>query len=464
MGYFVNNKQRVSGQELKKSLALVTIAAAVGLPFFSIINGPALTGFTRLLGANDFVYSVIMAMPVIGAVIQLFFTYIMINSGKRKAFFIAAGLIQRPLWFIIAFIPFVLNPDRTRAGIIAVTVLIAFSSIASSIVAIAFNSWMGALVPSEIKGRFFSKRTMIYTITSGTASLLCGLLVDKIDGFSGYAAVFVIAALLGTVDILIFFWVKDPPQQKQIEKQQFGKLFTESFKERNYLRYMLFVGFWYFSVNIAGPFFNVFMIEEIKMSFLLISLFTQVSANITTIMFISFWGRLADKYGSKPVMLLCCSSIFVLPLAWLFVTPQTTWVVLLVSIFTGIFWPGFEMTTLNQTIWLAPEKNRPVYISIYTLVVMLIGTAAAYLCGGAFMQITRNVIPEEGMSFLGGLKLNRYQLLFMLSSIFRLLVIIFGFRSYEEKGSKRVVNILADFKNMLLPLFMKQQNSDCRKK
>jgi MFS family permease len=453
----LNNSNRISGNDLKKSLMFVTLAASFGLPFFSVINGPALTGFTRALGANDFVYSVIMALPVIGAIIQVFFSYVMINSGKRRLLFIAAGYVHRPLWFVIAFIPFLLNPDKTKAGIVVITLLIAISSIANSIVGLAFSSWMGDLVPVEVKGRFFGRRAMIYTITGGTAALLCGLLLDNIHGYSGYAVVFVFAAILGTADITMFFWVKHPPMAAHKERQPFFMLFFEPFKDRNYFRYVLFVAFWYFSVNIAGPFFNVYMIEELKMSFLLISLFTQVAANVSTIFFIRIWGNLADKYGSRPVMSLCCASIIVLPVIWLFTTPHSIWVVLAINLMTGIFWPGFEMTALNQSIWLAPEKNRSSYLANYTLVVMLIGTAAAYLCGGAFMQLTRASIPAGGIPLFAGIKLGSFHLLFLISAFARLLVLVFIFRGYEEKGSSHSIQILRDLKSSLYGIINMQK-------
>ena len=448
-GAILSRSKRISGNDLKKSLMLVTLAASFGLPFFSVTNGPALTGFTRALGANDFIYSVIMAVPVLGAIIQVFFSYVMINSGNRRLLFIAAGFIHRPLWFVIAFIPFILNPDKTKAGIVVITLLITISSIANSIVGLAFSSWMGDLVPVEVKGRFFGRRTMIYTITGGSAALLCGLLLDNIHGYTGYAVVFVFAAILGSADIAMYIWIKHPPMTRQKERQPFLRLFAEPFKDRNYFRYMLFVAFWYFSVNIAGPFFNVFMIEELKMSFLIISLFTQVAANVSTIIFIRVWGNLADKYGSRPVMFLCCISIIILPVVWLFATPHSTWVVLLINLMTGIFWPGFEMAALNQSIWLAPEKNRSIYLANYTLVVMLIGTAAAFLCGGAFMQLTRAAFPAGGVPLFAGIRFGSYQLLFLISSLIRLLVLIFVFRGYEEKDSSHPIQIFRDLKASL---------------
>lgn len=145
-------------------------------------------------------------------------------------------------------------------------------------------------------------------------------------------------------------------------------------------------------------------------------------------------------------MFLCCVTIFALPVIWLFATPQTAWVVLLINIFSGIFWPGFEMMAFNQSIWLAPEKSRSVYIAIYTLVVALIGTAAAFLCGGAFMQLSRAFIPAGGISLFTGIKLGSYQFLFILSALIRLLVLLFMFRGYQEKDSQSAGKILLDMK------------------
>ncbi len=438
------NKNRISGNELKKSLNLVTIAAAFGLPWFTIVNGPALTGFTRQLGAGDLIFSIIMAMPVIGAVIQVFVSFLVESTGKRKSIFLASGLINRVLWIPIASVPFIIDPNQSKVSIWVVTLLIVISGTGNSITSMAFNSWMGALVPHEVKGRFFGRRTMIYTITGGITALISGRLIDAYPGFSGFAIVFIIAAILGITDITLFFWIKDPKMPQPEDKPVFRKLFSEPYKDKNYLRYILFVAFWYFGVNISGPFFNVYMIEELRMNFLLISLFAQVSANVTTIFSIRIWGRLTDKYGSKPVMQLCCSVLFLLPLMWVFVTPESVWMVLVINLLSGIFWPGFELTALNQSIWLSPEKNRSIYIANYTLIVVVIGTGAAYLSGGAFMELTGKAVEALSIPFLNGQMLSSYHLLFMLSGTIRLLVLLLLFKRYKEENSRRAGDILND--------------------
>lgn len=440
----MNNNIRISGNELKKSLRLVTLAASLGIPFFSITTGPALTGFLRQLGAGDFVYSLIMTVPVLGAVIQIFASYFLENMGRRKFLFILSGIIHRIVWIPIALIPFILPHNQGRVGIWLITIIIAVSGTANSIVGLTFNSWMGSLVPVEIKGRFFGRRAMIYTITGGIAALSCGFLLDKIPGFPGFAVVFIIAALLGLADISMFFWIKDPPFDIPEEKLPFMKLLKEPYTNKNYIKFALFVSLWYFGVNVAGPFFNVYTIEKLHMDFFTISLFTQAIANISTIISVRFWGNLSDKIGSKPTMFLCCCILFTLPFIWLFATPQNTWVVLLINFFSGIFWPGFELTALNQSIWLAPKKNRSIYLANYTLLVSLIGTAAAFLCGGAIMESSKKIMSHLDVNFLMGQKLNSFHLLFIISGIVRFLVFVFLFKSYSESNSQSIQVVLGD--------------------
>ena len=43
----------ISGKQINKSLSLIIVAITLGNVFFVVTGGPALTGFTRSLGAGD---------------------------------------------------------------------------------------------------------------------------------------------------------------------------------------------------------------------------------------------------------------------------------------------------------------------------------------------------------------------------------------------------------------------------
>ena len=446
----MNNHTGMIKGDLRKSLNLILIAANFAFIFGIITGGPALTGFTRALGANDFIYGIIMAMPVIGAVSQIFISFLLENTGRRKQIFLVSGFIARLLWIPIALVPVFFPLNQGMTAIWLVIVLMAMSSAAGSALGVAFYSWLGSLVPSEIRGRYFTKRTMVYTITVAMVSISSGRFLDLVPGLRGYIILFIVASVAGLCDVILFFWVKDPPMPPPEARIPLSRLVLEPFGNRNYIRYILFVTTWSFSIYISAPFFNLYMIENLKMSFLIIMLVSQVIQNFATIASITFWGRLIDRFGNKPVMKICCVSMLLMPVLWYFVSPENYLLTLVFFFLAGIFWPGYDTSAVNLSIWLAPEKNRSIYIANYTTIVNLAGIVLAYICGGAFMEYGHKLLDGHRIPFFMGEALNPFHLLFTLSIVLRILSVLFFFRLFKEEGAKTASEALSHLGRIIL--------------
>jgi MFS family permease len=441
--------KNIPEKDLKRSLSLVILGITFGNVFFVVTGGAALTGFLRALGANDLVYGIIMAMPVVGGIVQIFVSIYLENTGNRKFTFLTYGFIQRLLWIPIAFIPLIIPSTYRGLRIFSITVLITIASASSSASSISFWSWMGDLIPSDIRGSFFSKRTMISTISAVIIGLISGFLLDKVNSFTGFAIIFSIVSIFGALDIFCFLWVKHPKMKTSKEKPNIVKLLLEPLKNKNYMSFIAFIAFWNFGVNFTSPFFNVYMLENLKMTYFSIVTFNQIGGNIVTILFIRKWGRLVDKYGNKPIMTICAYLAFWLPFLWLFATPTNYWMLLVINLISGLIWPGIDMTNLNQSVWLAPERNRSMYIAFYTLVTSLIGIAAAYVCGGAFMQYATPVFDALKLPFVMGRYFSSFDALFIISAILRLIALLVFLPRYKEPNSKSTLVVLKDFKAKL---------------
>lgn len=439
----VNNH---SNSELRKSLNLIIIAITFGMSFFSVIGTPIgaapFTGFIRALGAGDLIYGIVMAMPVLGGIIQVFASYYIETTGKRKGLFIVCGFIHRLLWIPIALVPFFFKGTNISYAIWIVTILITVSVSCNYVTSVSFWSWMGALVPSDIAGRFFSRRTMISTITTVITGLVVGKFLDSYSGLDGFAIVFITVALLGSVDILCFFWVKHPKIQVPEQKTPFFTFFKEPFTNKNYMRFVVFVSVWMFGVNFAGPFFNVYMLEHLNMGYLTISIVTQLLSSITTVVSIRYWGRLVDRFGNKPVTKICCTMAVILPFLWLFATPQNYYILFFMNFLSGICWPGLDMANLNLSVWLAPEKNRSIYVAVFALVTATFGVAFAYICGGLFMEVFRPILDISNIPFVLGQKLNAFHLLFIASGLIRLFATYAILPRVKEEGSEEATVLI----------------------
>jgi MFS family permease len=433
-------------KSLKRSLNFNILAISIGMVFSTVfgspVGSPLFTGFMRNLGANDIVYSIVMALPVMGGVFQIAGSYYLELTGKRRFLFFASGFASRLLWIPVAIIPLVFAPAQRSQSIWIITVLITISSVGYYVNNVTVNSWMGDLVPLNIAGRFFSSRSLVSTIISAAAGLLVGAYVDKFNNMLGFAIVFLFGSLFGAGEIITYFRIKHPPVEKCETPPSLYRIIVDPLKDKNYMKLVIFASVFMFGVNIASPFCNVYMIENLKINYTIITFSNQVMSSIATVLFVRQWGKLTDKFGSNPVMRITAFGIVLIPFLWLFVTSSNILMIYISSILTGIAWSGFNIAIFNQSVWLAPQQNRSAYITCYTMLTSIIGTAAAYIAGGYFLQYVGPVIYSLHISFIMHSTLNGYHLLFIISTLFRLIAVIVLLPMVCEKDAKSVKELI----------------------
>ncbi len=423
-------------QELKKSLFLITAAVIFGRVFYVTINGAPFTGFLRELGANDLLYSIIAATPYLGGVLQIFASYALEKTGKRKLMFLISAYIHRLIWIPIVLIPVLVPKENKELALIIITALIIIYSIANSVVNISYNSWMGDIVPANQKGSFFGKRTAISAVTGIIAGVAFGKYLDNISTLIGFAIVFTIAAIFGALDASCFIGVKEPTMIPAEKNSSFISMLIEPFKDKNYLKLILFISFWNFGFNFAIPFLNIYMIEQLKIDYFTISIFQQFLAGITTVFFINKIGLLSDKYGTKPILRICCYFVCVLPLLWCIATLSSYIVVMSISfLIFGLFSQGIMILSNNFSIWLAPEKNRSMYLANYSIITML-SSGISYVCAGAFMEASKGMIFKVNNALFGSQVISNFHILFIISSILMICSIIFVLPMVYDKEER----------------------------
>lgn len=433
----MNASQSFTQQEMKKSLFLITAAVIFGKIFYVTVTGAPFTGFLRALGANDLLYSIIAATPFLGGIFQIFASYVLEKTGKRKLIFLISAYIHRLIWIPIVLIPLVVSQENKGMALFLITVFITLYSMANSVVVISYSSWMGDIVPENIKGSFFGKRMAISAITGIIAGVVSGKYLDNVSSLFSFAVVFIIASLFGAMDASCFLGVKDPPLTPLEKNTSFVQMLTEPFKDKNYLKLIIFISCWNFGFNFSTPFLNIYMIEVLKIGYFTISIFTQLVSGITTVLFINQIGKLSDKFGMKPVLRLCCSFVSIFPVLWCFATSSSYIGVMSVCfLLSGLFQQGVQLLSTNFSIWLAPEKNRSMYLANFALITTL-SSGVAYICAGAFMETSRKLIWKINGLFFGKQVLTNFQVLFIVSALLMLLSIIFVLPMVYDKDEKK---------------------------
>ncbi|NJR52294.1 MAG: MFS transporter, partial [Leptolyngbyaceae cyanobacterium CSU_1_3] len=151
-----------------------------------------------------------------------------------------------------------------------------------------------------------------------------------------------------------------------------------------------------------------------------VTIYNSLTAGANLLMLV-FWGRLADRYGNRALLLLVGILVAVTPLLWLVTGADTLsiWLWLpLLHILAGGTWAAIDLCNNNIQLGIAPVSNQASYFAVAAAIAGLSG-ALGTTAGGFLAQFTNN----------GGLLG-----LFALSSVVRLVALLPLVFVHEERG------------------------------
>ncbi len=297
--------------------------------------------------------------------------------GHRKELTILfGGILARGMVFLLALLPFFLpRPVLIYAGIALAVLRDAFGNL-------GYPAWMsltGAIVPIDGRGRYFGARNFAMGIAGMVMIYLVGELITRTTPPHGYQLALGLAVLLGATSTFCFWRLHDP-QQEEITPTSNGERFSlramiQDIRSRPaFVALCLVMAAWNFSLNIAGPFFNVYMVEGLRFSAVMVGAATIVS-NIFGLLVQPRIGALSDRWGPRRVQLLSMFFIPLLPAAWIFIT--RFWQVAALHVFSGALWGAFNLVSFNLLLSFTPASQRARYAALYQMMVTLA------LAGGA---------------------------------------------------------------------------------
>src|SRR5688572_20045420 len=89
----------------RRAMNLVTLAWIFGSVWMTATSGAPLTQFARSLGASNFQFGLLAALPFIASLLSLPGAVAIDRTGKRKTIFLWFLYAQRLLWIPIALVP-----------------------------------------------------------------------------------------------------------------------------------------------------------------------------------------------------------------------------------------------------------------------------------------------------------------------------------------------------------------------
>jgi len=431
-------------RQLRRNLYWVIWAVTAGMLGTIVTSGPVWSAFQRqILGANDFQLGLLSAIPFAASAVQIFISYIMEKRRNRRFMFLFLGLLGRSFWILIGLVPYLFPSFSVDLRIWLVVVFVVMVYTGNGAVGLGFGSLMGDLVPMRIRGSYFSVRQMISLASGVICGLLISTMIDRV-GRTGYSIALVLAGITQLMDIACYFFIKWPPMtESEDDHTSFFAMIREVFSNKAFVKILVFYSIWLFSANIAGPFWNVYMIEDLHMNFTQMSLYTQIISNVTTVLIISRWGRLIDRYGNKPVLQMSALLIVISPLPWFFATPATTFFVLMSNVISGSSWPVSDVCQQNLYLSHSPQVHRSMYIAVFLASINLFGVALGNVAGGWLMQTPFSALAAQHYVFFG-MPMTSTRYMFLATIALRIVVMFVFLPRISEEGAWTLSAALKD--------------------
>lgn len=300
------------------------------------------------------------------------------RSGQRKQITVKSAIISRTMVFLIAILPFFLYGSSALIWIIFGLLII--REAANNF---AYPGWLeltSDIVPLEGRGRYFGSRNFIMGLAGILVAWIIGEVITRIGEPLGYQLAYLLAAIFGSIAIIYFNRLKDPHQpakgdHQPAEEAKLTPHFTvqgiiTSFKEHpQFINFAIFAAVWNFSIQIAAPFFNVYMVDTLHLTAAMIGVVTVVNTSANMIVQRRV-GLLSDRWGNRIITIVFLFLIPLLPLAWGLLVKQY-WHVIFIEVFTGMFWGGFNLVSFNNLLIQTPQNQRARFSAYHQIIVTL---------------------------------------------------------------------------------------------
>ena len=434
--------------EIRRSIAMMVMGNIFGNLFGVITTGSALTGFARDLGANDLIFGVLSGIPLAASLMQIPAAILVSRTQKRKQYMLTFGILSRAIWLIVGLVPYLIRVDTGLIRLWSIIFLVGLSAANGSFINVSFTPWMADLIPISIRGRWMSVRDGMNAVGSVVIGLVTAYALDHMPGYAGYAFVFILGGTLGVLDMCCFIFVKEVHHSAPI-KTSILKVARQIFSDGPFCRFMIFWTAWCFTANLSAPYLIRYALGEMGLSYIQVTLSSQIAAALTTVLVITFWGRSLDRYGSKPVLWIACTLSSLAQGSYLFSVYGSVLPTLLHNVIGSAFWCATNLAATNRLLSSSPDNQRPSYVAFFSSFASLLGSFLGVLAGGALLEFVQTIIDRQGSS--AGFLSDRYKIIITLSIVARLFVVMIFIPKLDNEKEYTVKAVLQDLGRRIIP-------------
>ena len=394
---------------LRRTLRLSILEGSFTQTFLTWTTGSVLIGYLFSVGASPTQLALVGSVPLLAQVSSPFVAWLAVAWGRRKALTMLLALLGRGLWVGAALLPQLGVPVDARAGFLVA--LVGVSGLFQASAGALWASWMGDVVPERRRGRYFGLRSGVVGIVGMLASLAAGRFLDLVAAPMNFQIVIGVAVVTAMIGVALYGFHYEPPASQA--PASLATVLVEPWRDANFRRFLLYGVYWQAAVLLAAPFILPYFLDGLGMSFTQVAVWSAIVASCTLVT-ASLWGRMADRYGNKPVLTLATVlSGTVMPATWILATPSRLWPIWLSGVVGAVAWGAIGPALFNLALAKSPPEKRITYYAMFSLVTGVAGFLGGLLSGPLFLFF-------QGLDLGGaGFTWTAYHSLFVLSGVAR---------------------------------------------
>ena len=384
-----------SSADIHRSFKFSFLEGIFGAPIATISSGALLTGYALYLGATPLEISLILSLPFLTQLVQLVAPRVIEAVGDLRKVTAYGTLYSRLIWGLIGLLPLLFllgwNPIAPFLALSAVSLILFNVSLNSWLI------WMADLIPRRMRGRFFGRRNMYIGLITMGLLLGTGYFLDIFAAQGetglGYSILILTGVALSYFSFRFILQVKNVPVVTNGRTSR-ARLLDEFRHNEQFRSILTFIGIWTFVTGIASPFYYVYLFETLRWSYADATIYAAIATGLPFLMQ-PFWGKILDRVGHKPLLHICVSSVTVVPLVWILITPPVSRYLWIEALVSGTLWAGINITVFNIVLYALPgDRKAPVVAAfssvtgVINFVAMILGGIIVSLIGAVHFRIS----------------------------------------------------------------------------
>jgi HEAT repeat protein/sugar phosphate permease len=374
--------------------------------------------------------SLLSLLPFFG-IIAVFIASPVARTGYKRVFILSMAA-RTAIALMLLMTPTILAQFGLEAVLAFIVVTVAVFALFRATGFTAFYPWLQEQVPDAMRGKYTAIKNALASLSAFLAMIAAGYVLGPNPDLGQFLILIAVGVAFGAISVWASTKIPGgaPTKGDPTEESSYREMLVAA-RDPNFVRYLVGVGLVSLSTVPLVSFVPLFMKEQVGLSSDQV-VWLETGILLGGLVSSYLWGWLADRYGSKPVMMSGVYLLPLLPLAWLLMPRQVTWslyLALAIAVGQGFVNTGWSISSGRLLfVRVVPVEKKTAYMALYYAWMGIAG-GLGQLFGGWLVNLTAGMHGEWWI-----VKLDPYTPLFLAGITFPLVGLLL-FRRVKPDSS-----------------------------